>query len=288
MKKALLILSLFFFLGLSSAIFGPVLSSWADSEDPLLATVDGERITLSQLTPLIDEYRKRSQKDHIKPDEKLQILKGLIKRHLILQQKEAEELRADKTIVSKVKDVENQLVVAAYLEKHVGQHLAVTDEEIKEFYQKNIQKFSSPPKVKARHILLRSREEAEAVLAKLREGQDFSQMAKEHSIDLPMAREGGPMGTIEKGRSLPELEKVLFILNVGEISDVVATRYGFHIITVDEIITTQFRSLEEVKESIRKALIQQKEAKAFDEMTAKLEQKAAIQIFEESLQQTAQ
>ena len=77
---------------------------------------------------------------------------------------------------------------------------------------------------------------------------------------------------------------MLFVLKVGEISDIVETRYGFHILTVDEIITTQYRPFEEVKESIRKGLLQQKEAKAFDEMAANLEKNAKIKIFEENLQ----
>lgn len=284
MKKGSLIFFLIFVAGMSWVFLGLGLRSWAKAEDRVLATVNGVQITESELNPLIEEFRQRSQKTVVKPDEKNQILKGMIRRTLILQQKEAADLRKEKKIVTQVKNYENGLVVAAFLERHVGQQLTVTEEEIKEYYQKNLQKFSSPPKVKARHILLRDRKEAEKVLAKLKKGEDFSQLAKEHSIDLPMALEGGPMGTIEKGRSLPELEKVLFVLKVGEISDIVETRYGFHILTVEEIITTQYKPLDEVRENIRKGLLQQKEAKAFDEMASKLEEKAKIEIFEDKPQ----
>jgi len=284
MKRGSLIFFLTFVAGMSVVFFGLNLRSWAKAEDRVVATVNGVQITESQLNPLIEEFRQRSQKTVVKPDDKNQILKGMIRRTLILQQKEASDLRKEKKIVERVKDFENGLVVATFLERHVGQKLTVTEEEIKEYYEKNLQKFSSPPKVKARHILLRDRKEAEKVLAKLKKGEDFSQLAKEYSIDLPMAKEGGAMGTIEKGKGLPELEKVLFILKVGEISDIVETRYGLHILTVDEIITTQYRPFEEVKESIRKGLLQQKEAKAFDEMAANLEKNAKIKIFEENLQ----
>jgi len=284
MKRGSLIFFLTFVAGMSVVFFGLNLRSWAKAEDRVVATVNGVQITESQLNPLIEEFRQRSQKTVLKPDDKNQILKGMIRRTLILQQKEASDLRKEKKIVERVKDFENGLVVATFLERHVGQKLTVTEEEIKEYYEKNLQRFSSPPKVKARHILLRDRKEAEKVLAKLKKGEDFSQLAKEYSIDLPMAKEGGAMGTIEKGKGLPELEKVLFVLKVGEISDIVETRYGFHILTVDEIITTQYRPFEEVKESIRKGLLQQKEAKAFDEMAANLEKNAKIKIFEENLQ----
>jgi parvulin-like peptidyl-prolyl isomerase len=71
---------------------------------------------------------------------------------------------------------------------------------------------------------------------------------------------------------------------VGEISDIVETRFGFHILTVDEIITTQYRPFDEVSESIKKAILLQKEAKAFDEMYGKLEKNAKIEIFEDRVQ----
>lgn len=284
MKRTGLFLSLIFLVVVSAYLFGSVLSGWAKAEDPVVAIVNGVKITQSELNPLIEEYRQKSQKTVVKPEDKVQILKGLVRRILILQQKEADDLRKEEQIIRQVRDFENRLVVGAYLNKHVGEKLTVTDEEVKGFYQNNLQKFASPPKVKARHILLRDREEAEQVLAKLKNGGNFIELAKEYSIDLPMAKEGGPMGTIEKGRTLPELEKALFTLQVGEFSGIVETRYGFHILMVDEIITTEYRPFEEVKESIKKGLLQQKEAKAFDEMATNLEKKAKIEMFEDKLQ----
>lgn len=283
MKRSVLIFSLFLLAGVSFCLLGYTSQCRATEEDPVLATVNGVEITLSQFRPVIKEYREKTNKTEVKTDEKLQMLKGIIRRHLILDQPEAQELRASERIAQQVRGFEDKLVLTAFLENHVGRHLTANTEEIKEFYLQNMRRFSAPPKVVARHILVRSREEAEQVLVKLRNGADFKQMARENSIDLPMALEGGPMGTIERGRSLPELERVLFILDVGEISDVVETRFGFHILTVDEIIPTSFRSLEEVKEAIRKAILQQKEAKAFDEMAAKLEKDATIEVFDERL-----
>lgn len=286
MRKTFLILCIFPVVCVLSGIPAPASSIWARAKDPVLAAVNGEQITLSQLKPLVDEYLQRSRKSSVKPEERLQILNGLIKRRLILQQREAEELRADEKIAVKVKDFEDRLVVAAFLEKHVGQKLTATDEEIQGFYQQNIQKFSAPPKATARHILMRTREKAEQVLAELHNGADFGRMAKEHSIDLPMALEGGQMGTIEKGKTLPELEKALFILEVGEISDVVESRFGFHILTVDEIIAAQSMPIEEVRDGIRNAIIRQKETRAFEEMGANLEKTAEIQIYEANLQES--
>jgi peptidyl-prolyl cis-trans isomerase C len=271
-------------MGVSLSIFISTLLGGEKKDDPVLAMVNGVPITKSQLVPLVDQYLDKSKNAAMSKEDRLQILKGLITRQLILQQKESNDIRKEERIVKQVKDFEDRLVVDAYLTKSVGKHLTVTDAEIKEYYQQNLTKFASPPKVKARHILVRNRKEAEQVMEKLRNKGDFAKLAKEYSIDLPMAREGGSMGTIEKGRTLPELEKVLFVLNVGEISDIVETRFGFHILTVDEIITTQYRPFDEVSESIKKAILLQKEAKAFDEMYEKLGKKAKVEIFEDRVQ----
>ena len=284
MNNFLKTLMIFCSVGISLSIFGSTLLGGEKKDDPVLAMVNGVPITKSQLAPLVDQYLDKSGKRAIGKEDKLQIIKGLITRQLILQQKESNDIRKEERIVKQVKEFEDRLVVDAYLTKYVGKNLTVTDAEIKEYYQQNINKFAAPPKVKARHILLRNRKEAEQVKQKLQNGGDFTQLAKEYSIDLPMAREGGSMGIIEKGKTLPELEKVLFTLNVGEISDIVETRFGFHILTVDEIITTQYRPLSEVTEVVKSAILLQKEAKAFDEMYGKLEKNAKIEIFEDRVQ----
>jgi peptidyl-prolyl cis-trans isomerase C len=284
MTKAIMTLIIFCCAGIALLIFGSALLGGEKQNDTVLAMVNGVAITKSQLVPLVDQYLDKSGKRAIGKEDRLQIVKGLITRQLILQQKESNDIRREERIVKQVKEFEDKLVVDAYLTKYVGKNLTVTDAEIKEYYQQNITKFASPPKVKARHILLRNRREAEQVKQKLQNGGDFTQLAKEYSIDLPMAREGGSMGIIEKGKTLPELEKVLFTLNVGEISDIVETRFGFHILTVDEIITTQYRPLNEVSEVVKSAILLQKEAKAFDEMYGKLEKNAKIEIFEDRVQ----
>jgi peptidyl-prolyl cis-trans isomerase C len=284
MNNFLKTLMIFCSVGISLSIFGSTLLGGEKKDDPVLAMVNGVPITKSQLAPLVDQYLDKSGKRAMGKEDRLQIVKGLITRQLILQQKESNDIRKEERIVKQVKEFEDRLVVDAYLTKYVGKNLTVTDAEIKEYYQQNINKFAAPPKVKARHILLRNRKEAEQVKQKLQNGGDFTQLAKEYSIDLPMAREGGSMGVIEKGRTLPELEKVLFTLNVGEISDIVETRFGYHILTVDEIITTQYRPLNEVSEVAKSSILLQKEAKAFDEMYGKLEKSAKIEIFEERVQ----
>ncbi len=271
-------------IGISLCFCLPMVSIFIHStaySDTIIATVNGIPVTESELDHVINEYKKRTGVNKINKEIKKRLVRNLIRRKLILQQDIIQKFRQDEDIQKRVKEYEDSLVVARYLEKKIGAKLKVTDKEIKEYYEKNRYKFATPPKVVARHILLRTRKEAEMVLAKLKKGEDFTRLAKEYSIDLPMALEGGAMGTIEKGKTLPALESVLFTLKPGEISDIVKTRFGYHIITVDKIISAKFKSLKEVKEEIKRTILRQKETKAFDNMVEELEKNAQIAIFED-------
>jgi len=282
MKKRMVVVV--FFAGLLVAVF--LTSLYGESvKDVPVAVVNGVSITKGQLTPVLEEYRTKAGKRSLESQEKMEVVKSVVRRHLILQQKEVAELRKSERIRKQLKEMEDQLVLAAYLEQHVGQYLTVSDGELQEYYKANLSSFSTPPKVKAKHILLRSEAEAKAVLEKLRKGADFSAMAKQYSIDLPMALEGGSMGTIEKGKTLPELQQVLFSLKEGEVSDVVKTRFGYHILSVEEIIPISPKSFDEVKGEIKTTLIRQKEAKAFEKMVAEIEKRAEIKIFKDRVEE---
>ncbi len=250
------------------------------TENEVIALVNGEKIYHSQLAPLITEYEKRAKKNQITQEDKIQLVNNLVRRILILQQDSTQNLRKSKEIKSRVKKYEDQLVLEAFIKQNIVDYLKVSEEEIKHYYANNLQIFVSPPKVEASQILLRTETEAKQVLQKLKAGENFTELAKKYSIDLPMAFEGGSMGTIIKGHTLPQLDNALFILNEGEISPIVKTRFGWHILRVDKKTREQHIPYEQVKQKIRMILTQEKEVKAYDVMAQKLEKNAKIKIFE--------
>ena len=121
------------------------------------------------------------------------------------------------------------------------------EEDIRQYYEANESEFNKGKEVKARHILLRVAQDAdeatvaeikakaEEILQQLNAGADFATMAQEHSEDPGSAANGGDLGFFTKGRMVPEFEEAAFALDSGEISDLVKTQFGFHILTVDEI-----------------------------------------------------
>ena len=260
--------------------------SFASSDDIVVAMVNKVPITKSKLDLLVMDYKKKLQKQEVTAEEKKRLLKNIIIRQLILQQPSSQALRSEEKFIEKVKEYENKLIITYFLGKHVGSKLKVTEEELNKFYQDNRDSFKTDQKVAARVILLKTRVDAEKVLTRLRRGEDFGQLAKEFSLDLPTAEKGGSMGIIEKKKVFPEIGEVLFSLKAGEISEVVKTKYGYNVFMVDEILPPEIKPFEEAREDIKKSIIRDREAKAFDEMTKKLEKGAQIKIFENRLSET--
>jgi foldase protein PrsA len=129
---------------------------------------------------------------------------------------------------------------------------------------------TTEPHVRARHILLDTEEEAEAVLERLQEGEDFEVLAREVSTDTMSAELGGDLGWFPKGKMDAAFEEVAFNLPVGEISEVVETRYGFHIILVEE---------RDENRELDSATLDQRKQEAFEVWLADLKAKAEIEKF---------
>ncbi len=138
----------------------------------------------------------------------------------------------------------------------------VSEEEIQSYYHSYQSEFEKPEQVSARHILIavdenaslaeqeQAREHIERLAARLDQGDDFGDLAREHS-HCPSAQEGGDLGTFGRGRMVSAFDEAAFALSPGEISRPVQTRFGWHLIKVEDYIEARTRDLEEVKDEIR-------------------------------------
>ena len=146
---------------------------------------------------------------------------------------------------------------------------AVSDEEVEAYYRQTFNRYSSPEQRSARHILFKTAEgeseemlsekyqRTEEVLDMARSGEDFAELAKQFS-EGPTGPKGGDLGTFSRGRMVKPFEDAVFALSEGEISDVVETQFGFHIIKLEKIEPARIKSLDEVKGSIIATLQKQK------------------------------
>jgi peptidyl-prolyl cis-trans isomerase C len=152
------------------------------------------------------------------------------------------------------------------METKVPSGPGVSDEEIKAFYKANEEKFVEPEMVKASHILVRvdpgadtatreaARKKSEALLKRLRGGEDFSEVAKANSDDPSVSENGGSLGFFARQQMVPQFSDAAFALKPGELSDVVESPVGFHIIRAEEKKPEKRQSYEEIKERIAQYL----------------------------------
>ncbi|MCL9783043.1 peptidylprolyl isomerase [Vibrio sp. S4M6] len=170
-------------------------------------------------------------------------------------------------------------VKVAYVElsaKELKGQIKVSDAEAKQYYQEHLDKYSTQPQIEVSHILIKdNKAEAEAILKQLQAGANFAKLAKEKSQDPGSAKEGGNLGWIEKGVMAPSFEKAAFSLKkVGELSGIVKTSFGYHIIKLDAIKKAQVKPFKDVAAEIKSELTDQKAADKFYQLQSKLEKVA--------------
>lgn len=158
----------------------------------------------------------------------------------------------------------------------VRQQVTVSDADLQAFYQQNIAQYTTPEQLAASHILFRIdegdeaaiRTKAEEVLKRARAGEDFGALAREFSQDESNNQTGGSLGEFGRGTMVPEFEQAAFALKPGDISDLVQTSFGFHIIKVEQNQPAATRPLDEVRTEIEEQLKWQK-AQEQAEITAR-------------------
>ena len=165
----------------------------------------------------------------------------------------------------------------------------VTDEDIKQYYEENKAKYVQKESVRASHILLKVEPDApeqektdaknklQSILQEARNGGDFAELAKKNS-QCPSAPQGGDLGYFYRGQMVKPFEDAAFALKPGEISDIVETQFGYHIVLLQDKKPGKQLSLEETKDNIKGALSAKHSNDALEEWIKPIKEKASIKI----------
>lgn len=182
-------------------------------------------------------------------------------------------LEASGTTLAALKaQIEDQVMREALVTK--AKDLKVTDAEVKDFFEANKDKLASAESVHLRHILVAGEKEANDFLVAIKAGADFARLASQVSQDAATRERGGDLGFIAKGLVIPEIEKAAFALKAGEVSPVVKTQLGFHILKVDEVRAPKPAVFDAVKKDLKAAILADKISKAWPGFLQELRDKA--------------
>jgi len=189
------------------------------------------------------------------------------------------------------KDMRNNLVLKGYLD-HVKKEMpAVSDTAVQAFYNGHPEMFGPKPEVHARHILIRvepsasdmekaaARQKAQEALDRAKKGEPFEKIAAETSQDPGSASQGGDLGWFEQGQMVPAFDAAAFSLKPGQLSDVIQTEYGYHVIKVEGTRMGTGKPYDDsLKEQIRQFLAQQETQTYFRKQLDTLKAKAKVKI----------
>jgi len=204
------------------------------------------------------------------------IVQYLVERHLLAQKAIKDGLTNSEEYKKRVRFYQYKALRDAYF--HTRIKPAVTDEEVRKAYEKEAGKVKPVERVRAKHILVSTREEAEKVLKELKAGAKFEDLARKYSKD-GSKEFGGDLGYFTYEEMVPEFSKAVFALKKGQVSRPVKTDYGWHIIKLVDRKKVGARPFEEVAPGIRSLLLRQK----VQQEVARLAKQAKIEIFDPEL-----
>ena len=219
------------------------------------------------------------------------------------EQKLATQLRVQAlTRAQWEQQIMDKATVAFILERELK--VSLSDEEVKKYYDEHPARFEQPEQVRASHILIGTRDPntnaelteeqkkakrklADDLLARARSGEDFAKLAKEYSDD-PGSKDKGGEYTFPRGQMVPEFEAAAFSLGTNQISDVVATQFGYHIIKLSEKIPAQKIELAKISDDLKEGLKQQEMQKLLPDYFEKLLKDSNFEILDEKIKAAAE
>jgi peptidyl-prolyl cis-trans isomerase C len=185
---------------------------------------------------------------------------------------------------------ERDLAIKKLLDGQIGDKVAVSEKETRAYYDGNLETFKKPEQVRASHILIKvdpeadeakkaeARTKIESLQTRLKKGEDFGALAKENS-EGPSGPKGGDLGFFGRGQMVKPFEEAAFTMKPGQVSGMVETRFGYHLIMVTDRTPEGIHTYEEVKDRLEQYLKQQKVQAAIAEYVETLKAQAKIERF---------
>jgi len=245
----------------------------------VVATIGDEKIMDADIDAFLSQMPEQARARYESPEGKREFVTSLAEIKLMAQEARKRGLDKGEDMKRKIDFISSQLLARDLAETAVKE-IKITDEDITKYYNDNKDKFNVGPRVKLRHILVGTEPEAKAVLAQLKKGADFSALAREKS-KCPSAQKGGDLGWATKGMMVPEFENVAFALKKGEMSGVVKTQFGYHVIMCDDIEAGKLMELTEAKPAIERQMKGEKSEGAIKALLEQVKKNTPITINED-------
>lgn len=273
--------------------------------DPVVAEVDGTALTKSEFERSWRAAHK-SPMETASPGQRAAYLLKMVEQALFLQAAKKESLEVtdrevqqaehalratytDSQFFTKLdgmgltleewrQDLRQDLLVRKLIERRISRQVKVEKADVEAYYRANQQRFRRAPRVKLQQIVTESKAEAYRLRTQLARGADFARLARASSV-APEAKNGGVAGWFSPGQLPEKLDKVAFALRRGQVSDVVQTPYGFHVLRIIEQENAANLKFSEVQEMIQQKLFQEQQALLFQQYAQQLWRNSTVRTY---------
>ncbi len=236
-------------------------------DDVVVAVVNGQKVMRSEVemmaASLPPQYRQMPLQ-LIFPA----LLDQVINTKILASEGRKQNLQNDPEVKRRMAMIEDRLIQDAYEQKEIGKK--ITPAALRARYDQQIASLPPEEEVNARHILVKTEDEAKAIIAELKKGGDFAKIAKEKSTDTGSGSQGGELGWFKKGDMVSEFADAAFALKKGEVSTApVKTQFGFHVIKLEDRRPAKPPTFEDMEEDLRVQMEREIGAAMIDEMRGK-------------------
>ncbi len=298
------------------ALFGCPQQQKPKQDPTVIATVNGEVIGRAEFDRLLSREAQAMEGTGPRTPEQVEpykqaLLETLVERALLLQAARAANITVTTEDVDRrvlalsseypagtfdealaksqtsraalTRSTRDQLTIEKLLAQTVDARVAVTEEQIRQYFEEHAGDFVEPEQVHAMQIVVKGLDEAKRVQQQLWQGKKFPDLARRYSLS-PDARVGGDLGFFARGTMPAAFDEVVFKLSAGGTSEVVSTEYGFHLFRVVEKKPARKRELNEVRNLIEEKLLAGLRAEAQKAYVAELRSKAVVSVNDEAMQ----
>ena len=251
----------------------------------VVAKVGSKVYSIDDIDDRIGKLDQQVQQFFNNKEQKNRLLDQIIDEEVLYQMAKKDGIKRDKEFKVFFEDIERQAVINFYVQKNVDSLSDVTQKEVEDYYNQNIDVFSEHEQRNLSHILLKEESDAKSVAAKLKKGESFETLAAEFSVDPGSASNGGNLGWQRQKSNLdPQFVDAAFSLkNKNQISPVIQTQFGYHIIKFNDSRDVPTQQLEDVYESISQQLSNQKKREKFNEILTSGKEIVKIEKMEDNL-----
>lgn len=206
----------------------------------------------------------------------------LVKKELLYLEAKKRGLDKDREFQKKLEEFKKITLINDLLDKEIEASPKVTEEEIKEYYEKNKEDFMINKQIRASQILVKTEDDLNKVMEKLNRGEDFAKIASEFSADKTSAKSGGDIGFIKKGELSQEMERKIFSMKKGQVSSPIKVSEGYRIVKVTDV-KGNIIEFDRVQGLIHQKLIADKQKESFDKLIEKIKKNYKIEINKEEI-----